>query len=188
MATPNITPDKRTGIGTWTEAQFYGVIHEGIGPGYRLIYPTMPFPSYTRIPRSDVDAVRAYLMSLPPAHAPRLPVTLRFPFDYRLTLLGWRLLYFRAGEYRRDCVQIRAMEPRRLPRRGARALRRVPFSAQTRSAASSPTGAWPVASSTASSHPTSRRTRAGASAAGATTRSWTSWTTGSMPGGWSSHR
>ena len=102
MATPNITPDKATGIGSWTEAQFYGVIHKGIGPGYRLIYPTMPFPSYTRIPRADVDAVRAYLMSLSPVHAQRLPVTLRFPFDYRFTLLGWRWLYFRAGDYKND--------------------------------------------------------------------------------------
>ena len=102
MATPNITPDKATGIGTWTEAQFYRVLHDGIGPGHRFIYPTMPFPSYTRMPRADVDALRAYLMSLPPAHAPRLPVMLRFPFNIRLSLIGWRLLYFRAGAYRND--------------------------------------------------------------------------------------
>ncbi len=42
MATPNITPDKLTGIGSWSADQFYGVIHNGIGPGRQVIYPTMP--------------------------------------------------------------------------------------------------------------------------------------------------
>src|ERR1700712_780241 len=52
MATPNITPDRETGIGSWTADQFYGVIHNGIGPGHKYIYPTMTFPSYTQMPRS----------------------------------------------------------------------------------------------------------------------------------------
>ncbi|WP_428393895.1 c-type cytochrome [Lichenicoccus sp.] len=105
LATPNITPDKATGIGTWTEAQFYRAMHKGVGPGHRLIFPVMPFPSYTRLPRTDVDALRAYLMSRPAVHAPRLPVTLNFPFNIRLMLRGWRLLYFRPRDFRDDPSQ-----------------------------------------------------------------------------------
>ena len=102
MATPNITPDRETGIGNWTADQFYGVIHNGIGPGHQYIYPTMTFTSYTKMPREDVDALHAYLMSLPPVHAPRLPISLSFPFNIRLSLLGWRIMFFRANAYRND--------------------------------------------------------------------------------------
>ncbi len=102
MATPNITPDKQTGIGAWSADQFYGVIHNGIGPGHQYIYPTMTFTSYTKMPRPDVDALFAYLKSLTPVHAPRLAVSLNFPFNIRLSLLGWRMLFFRASTYQAD--------------------------------------------------------------------------------------
>ncbi len=102
MATPNITPDKATGIGNWSSDQFYGVIHNGIGPHLKFIYPTMVFTSYTKMPRSDVDALYAYLMSLPPVHAPRLGVALNFPFNIRLSLVGWRMLFFKANTYAPD--------------------------------------------------------------------------------------
>ncbi len=102
MATPNITPDKATGIGSWTADQFYGVIHNGIGPHLKFIYPTMTFTSYTKLPREDVDALHAYLMSLPPVHAPRLPISLNFPFNIRLSLVGWRMLFFKANTFADD--------------------------------------------------------------------------------------
>lgn len=102
MATPNITPDRATGIGSWTADQFYGVIHNGIGPHLQFIYPTMTFTSYTKMTREDVDALHAYLMSLPPVHAPRLAVSLNFPFNIRLSLIGWRMLFFRANTYKPD--------------------------------------------------------------------------------------
>ncbi len=102
MATPNITPDKQTGIGSWTADQFYNLIHDGLGPGHQFIYPTMVFTSYTKMPRSDVDALHAYLMSLEPVHAPRLPISLSFPFNIRLSLLGWRILFFRPDTYKNN--------------------------------------------------------------------------------------
>ena len=105
MATPNITPDRETGIGDWTAEQFYRVIHDGIGPGHQYVYPTMTFTSYTKMTRPDVDALHAYLMSLPPVHAPRLDVSLSFPFNIRLSLLGWRLMFFRAGSYVPDAAK-----------------------------------------------------------------------------------
>ena len=105
MATPNITPDKQTGIGAWTEEQFWDVLHRGLGEHGKYIYPTMTYTSYTKMPRADVDAVHAYLMSLQPVHAPRLDVSLNFPFNIRESLLAWRLMFFRADYFKDDAAK-----------------------------------------------------------------------------------
>jgi len=99
VTTPNITPDKRTGIGEWSEDDFYRAIHEGLGKKGEYLYPVFPFTSFTKIKRDDVSAIRAYLMSLKPVHAPQEPSHLAFPFDIRETLAVWRALYFKPGEF-----------------------------------------------------------------------------------------
>lgn len=63
IVTPNITPDKATGIGDWTDDQFYRVFHEGIGKNGEHIYPVMPYPWFTKVTRDDVMAIKAYLFS-----------------------------------------------------------------------------------------------------------------------------
>jgi mono/diheme cytochrome c family protein len=104
LASPNITPDKETGIGNWTDKQFWNAIHYGTSPGSsylvfpKYIYPAMPFTSYTKLSYSDVMAIKAYLFSLAPVHVNPTPNTLAFPFSQRPVLLGWRILFFRAGE------------------------------------------------------------------------------------------
>jgi mono/diheme cytochrome c family protein len=109
MATPfgtiyssNITPDPTTGIGSWTADQFYGAMHTGRFPDRGLIYPAMPFASYTKVTREDCDAIFAYLRSVPPVHQPNRPNDLRFPFNNRQLILGWRTLFFQEGEYQPD--------------------------------------------------------------------------------------
>ena len=102
MATPNITPDRATGIGAWTQEQFWNVLHRGLGEHDKYVYPTMTYTSYTKMPRADVDAVHAYLMSLQPIYAPRLDVSLNFPFNIRESLLVWRTLYFSPATFRPD--------------------------------------------------------------------------------------
>jgi mono/diheme cytochrome c family protein len=109
MATPfgtiyssNITPDKETGIGGWTADQFYGAMHTGRFPDGGLIYPAMPFASYTKVTRADCDAIFAYLRSVPPVHQPNRANDLRFPFNNRQLILGWRTLFFQEGEYQPD--------------------------------------------------------------------------------------
>ena len=57
----NITPDRETGIGTWSADQFYGAMHTGRFPDGGLMYPAMPFGSYTKVTRADSDAIFAYL-------------------------------------------------------------------------------------------------------------------------------
>jgi len=62
----------------------------------------MPFQSYTKVTRADSDAIYAYLMSVAPIPQPNRPHELRFPYNNRQLLVGWRTLYFREGEYQPD--------------------------------------------------------------------------------------
>lgn len=62
----NITPDKETGIGNWTDAQIAKAIREGIRPDGSLIGPPMPFELYRRLSDSDLMAIVAYLRTVAP--------------------------------------------------------------------------------------------------------------------------
>ena len=99
---PNITPDDETGIGRWTADDFYRMMHTGISRDGTLLYPAMPFAQYTKVTREDNDAIFAYLQSLTPVKQKNRPHELRFPFNKRELLIGWRTLYFREGEYQPD--------------------------------------------------------------------------------------
>lgn len=105
LYTPNITPDDETGIGRWTADEFYRMMHTGIGKDGKLLYPAMPFQAYTKVTREDSDAIYAYFMSLPPIRQPNRPHELRFPYNNRELLVGWRSLFFRQGEYEPDRTQ-----------------------------------------------------------------------------------
>jgi mono/diheme cytochrome c family protein len=102
---PNITPDDETGIGLWTSEDFYRMMHEGVSKDGTLLYPAMPFANYTKVTRKDSDAIYAYLMSVPPVRHENRPHELRFPFNQRELLIGWRTLYFRQGEFEPDPKQ-----------------------------------------------------------------------------------
>jgi mono/diheme cytochrome c family protein len=102
---PNITPDDETGIGRWTADEFYRMMHTGVSRDGTLMYPAMPFASYTKVTREDSDAIFAYLLSVPPVHQKNRPHELRFPYNNRELLLGWRALYFKEGEYVPDSKQ-----------------------------------------------------------------------------------
>jgi mono/diheme cytochrome c family protein len=98
----NISPDPDTGIGRWTPDQFYTLMHSGRFPDGGLIYPAMPFGAYTKMTRADVDAIYAFLKSVPPVHLANRPHDLRFPYNNRSLILGWRTLFFTEGEYQPD--------------------------------------------------------------------------------------
>jgi mono/diheme cytochrome c family protein len=100
LYTSNITPDPETGIGKWSADDFYKTMHSGRFPDGGLIYPAMPFASYTKVTRADSDAIFAYLKSVPPVNQKDRPHDLRFPYDNRSLILGWRTLYFVEGEYK----------------------------------------------------------------------------------------
>jgi mono/diheme cytochrome c family protein len=102
LYTSNITPDPQTGIGTWTSDQFYSMMHNGRFPDGGLVYPAMPFASYTKVMRADSDAIYAYLKSIAPVRQANRPHDLRFPYSNRSLILGWRTLFFTEGEYKPD--------------------------------------------------------------------------------------
>ncbi|MDX3808931.1 c-type cytochrome [Bosea thiooxidans] len=99
MTSPNITPDPETGIGGWTQEEFSRAVREGVAPHLGLLYPTMSYPSYAKMSDADVNALYAYMMSIPPVRAPRQEQELSFPFNIRFLLAGWRKVFFDNSEF-----------------------------------------------------------------------------------------
>ncbi len=99
IMTPNITPDNLTGIGSWSKDDFARAMHEGRRPGGTYLYPAFPYPYYTKVTRQDVDAIYAYLRTLPPVENRVNRNTLPFPFNIRLSMAGWNGLFFTPGEF-----------------------------------------------------------------------------------------
>jgi mono/diheme cytochrome c family protein len=93
LYSPNITADRETGIGTWTDLDFLGAVHKGIDNRGRRLYPAFPYESYTLIADDDVRAIKAYLFSLPVAHATPPPNSLKFPFNQRWLMGIWSAFY-----------------------------------------------------------------------------------------------
>jgi mono/diheme cytochrome c family protein len=105
LYTSNITPDPETGIGKWTPDQFYAAMHTGRFPDGGLIYPAMPFGSYTKVTREDSNAIFAYLKTVAPVQRANRPHDLQFPYNNRSLILGWRTLYFSEGAYKPDATK-----------------------------------------------------------------------------------
>jgi mono/diheme cytochrome c family protein len=99
---PNITPDREDGIGSWSEAQFHRALREGIDDEGRYLYPVFPFSSFTGMRDADIADLYAYLRSLPPVARPNQRYELRFPFGWRFLLIFWRTLFFREGPLQPD--------------------------------------------------------------------------------------
>ena len=99
---PNITPDPETGIGQWSFDDFWRALHEGKGRQGELLYPVFSYTSFTKVTRDDALAIFAYLKSLPPVHRLDTELGLGFPYNVRSSLVAWRALYFKPGEYRPD--------------------------------------------------------------------------------------
>lgn len=99
MYSPNITPDTATGIGSWSADDFWRAIHNGKSKDGSFLYPTFPYPNYTKVTRTDADAMYAYFRSLTPVKQENRPHALRFPYNQRVLLAGWRTLYFQPGVY-----------------------------------------------------------------------------------------
>lgn len=93
--TSNLTPDPVHGLGRWTQNDFWQALHLGLGPDGRRLSPAFPYASYTRITRTDADALWAYLQSLPAAPRPNSPAQMVWPFGTSTALGLWRALYFR---------------------------------------------------------------------------------------------
>jgi mono/diheme cytochrome c family protein len=95
--TPNITPDPVHGIGKWSLADFRRALRDGEGRDGGYLYPVFPFAAYSRMSDGDVADLYVYLMTQKPSPTPNKPDQIKFPFEFRSLLFGWRLLYFKEG-------------------------------------------------------------------------------------------
>ena len=85
----NITPDRETGIGKYSDQDFLNALHRGIRRDGARLYPAMPFTSYTYISDADALAIKAYLFSLAPVRVAVPANTLMFPFNQRWAMAFW---------------------------------------------------------------------------------------------------
>lgn len=99
---PNLTPDRDTGIGAWTDADFTRALRYGIAPDGSNYYPAFPYPYFTRMTKDDTLAIRAYLGTVAPVANRKKPPELRWPFGYRGLMRLWNAMYFKPGLFEPD--------------------------------------------------------------------------------------
>jgi mono/diheme cytochrome c family protein len=98
----NITPDEATGIGNWSEQDFYKAMHDGIRRDGKHLYPAFPYPWFTKVSRDDVRAIKAFLDTLTPVRQKNKPTELSWPLNVREVMAGWNELYFHDGAFEPD--------------------------------------------------------------------------------------
>jgi mono/diheme cytochrome c family protein len=89
----NITPDKETGVGNYSDQDFLDAVRRGVRRDGARLYPAMPYASYSYMTDADVLAIKAYLFSLPPVHAKAPENTLTFPYNQRWVMIFWSALF-----------------------------------------------------------------------------------------------
>lgn len=103
--TPNITPDKETGIGKWSDQDFLQALHDGVRPDGSYYFPAFPYLYFNRLTTPDVLSIKAYLDSIPPVSQENRKNEMIYPFNWRFLQLGWRILFFypeRMGEFKQN--------------------------------------------------------------------------------------
>jgi mono/diheme cytochrome c family protein len=101
----NITPDKDTGIGDYSDRDFLDAVQRGIRRDGAHLYPAMPFTSYTYMTDADALAIKAYLFSLAPVRSANRKDTLVFPFNQRWAMGIWSLLFRGNARFAPDTAQ-----------------------------------------------------------------------------------
>jgi mono/diheme cytochrome c family protein len=98
----NITPDRQTGIGAWSDDDFYRALHEGKAADGSRLYPAFPYPYYTHVTRDDVQAIRAYLNTIEPVVNSPPPNKFPFPIDERIVMRPWNWMFFHESTFKAD--------------------------------------------------------------------------------------
>ncbi len=101
----NITPDAETGIGRWSETAFRRAMQSGVDRDGQHLYPTFPYDHFTHVSDDDDRALYAYLMTRQPVRASARENDLAFPFNQRIAVAGWKLLFLRHGTYQPDSTK-----------------------------------------------------------------------------------
>ena len=101
----NITPDVETGIGSWSEEAFRRAMREGVDREGRHLYPAFPYDHFTKATDGDIGAIYAHLTTIEPVKFEPAANDLGFPFNIRMLLAGWKLLFLDQGEFQPDSRQ-----------------------------------------------------------------------------------
>ena len=99
----NITPDKNSGIGKWTEEDLRHAMQEGIDREGRHLFPAFPYTYFTKIYDADIAAIYAYLRSLPPTNY--VPPSNGALFSMRWPMAIWNSLFFSPGRFKPDSTR-----------------------------------------------------------------------------------
>jgi mono/diheme cytochrome c family protein len=95
VVSSNLTPDSAHGLGRWTQDDFWQALHLGLGPQGQRLSPAFPYTSYSRLTRTDADALWAYLQSVPAVPRSKTDTKMVWPFGTQTALGLWRAMYFR---------------------------------------------------------------------------------------------
>jgi mono/diheme cytochrome c family protein len=102
---PNISSDKKDGIGGWSEAQFVSAMVKGTSPAGEHLYPALPYVSYQRMRLDDLRDLIAYLKTLPAISGKVRDHALRFPYNIRQALGLWKVLFLDGKPFMPDPSQ-----------------------------------------------------------------------------------
>lgn len=98
----NITPDRETGIGGWSDAEFVRAVRHGVSRDGRNLYPAFPYTAYALMSDEDALALKDYLFTQAPVRAETPAADLSFPFNQRYLMRGWNLLFKPSGPLQPD--------------------------------------------------------------------------------------
>jgi len=101
----NITPDEQDGIGNWTEREFFNAVRHGKGKSGENLYPAMPYNAYVKVSDRDMHDLWLYMRSVEPVANKVTATDLPFPYNIRMAMMGWNLLFFKNDAFTADSTQ-----------------------------------------------------------------------------------
>jgi alcohol dehydrogenase (quinone), cytochrome c subunit len=105
----NITPDKATGIGSYSLADFDRAVRKGIAKDGHYLYPAMPYPSYAKISDTDLASLYRYFMhDVTPVNQPNRQTEISWPMNMRWPLAAWNALFVQSKPYTADASRTAA--------------------------------------------------------------------------------
>lgn len=104
---PNITLDKETGLGQWSEEDFIVAMKQGIAPDGSKYFPVFPYIYFNLVSDDDLRAMWAFFKKVPTVNAANKKHDVPFPFNVRYGQTFWRILFFRpeAAGFQDDPMQ-----------------------------------------------------------------------------------
>ena len=102
----NITPDRDTGIGSYSVTDFARAVRLGVRPDGTRLYPAMPYTSYVKMSDEDTQDLFAYLQkSIAPVNQASPATTLPWPYNMRWTLAFWNVAFLDSSPFTPDAAK-----------------------------------------------------------------------------------